>query len=361
VRVLFVFSTGQLGGAELAVLTALRHRPSDVVGHAVLLSPGALEQELAAVGLATSVAPLSRPTLSARRRLVRTLSGELASFAPDVVLAVGNKAALTSLLPSRRRKVPLVWHKVDFWYDRRGAGLLARQCQMVIAPSAAAGEAVPKHRLRIIHPPVRLPADLQSAASRPPATVGSIGRLEPRKGHHRVIEAAGRLRGAFPDIEVVIAGATVPYAPGYDAQLKAAAEAAGMADRLELLGHVDRIEEVLQRLTLLVSASYRDRRGRGGEALGLALAEASWSGLPVVSTRSGGTNEVVVDGGTGCLVPPESPEHLADAMAHFLGDPRAAAAAARAGAAFARERFSPRRSSQELFSALRECADPRRR
>jgi glycosyltransferase involved in cell wall biosynthesis len=355
VRVLFVFSAGQLGGAEWAVLTALRHRPSDVLGHAVLLSPGALEQELAAIGLTTSVAPFSRPTLSARRRLVRMLGSELALFQPDVVHAVGNKAALTSLLPSRRRKVPLVWHKVDFSYDRRGAGLLARQCRMVIAPSAAAGEAVSKDRLHIIHPPVRLPEDLQSPASRPTATVGSIGRLEPRKGHHRIIEAAGRLRGAFPDIQVVIAGATVPYAPRYDAQLRAAAQAAGIGDRLELLGYVNRIEEVLQRLTLLVSASYRDRRGRGGEGLGLALAEGSWSGLPAISTRCGGTDEVVVDGVTGSLVPPENPERLADAMAYFLGDPRAAAAAGRAGAAFARERFAAGRSSQHLFSALREC------
>src|SRR5205823_10946225 len=122
-----------------------------------LLSPGTFEQELSAIGLATAVAPFARPTLSARRGLVRMLADELAAFRPDVIHAVGNKAALTSLLPSRRRNVPLVWHKVDFWYDRRGAGLLARGCRMVVAPSAAAGEAVPKDRLRIIHPAVRLP------------------------------------------------------------------------------------------------------------------------------------------------------------------------------------------------------------
>src|SRR5205823_4952935 len=48
VRVLFVFSAGQPGGAELAVLAALRDRPSDVAGRAVLLSPGTFEQELSA-------------------------------------------------------------------------------------------------------------------------------------------------------------------------------------------------------------------------------------------------------------------------------------------------------------------------
>jgi glycosyltransferase involved in cell wall biosynthesis len=355
VRVLFVFSTGQPGGAELAILPALHHRPADVVAHAALLSPGPFERELGAAGLGTSAAPPAHATLRARARLVRWLDRELAAFNPDVVHAVGNKAALASLVPSRRRRVPLVWHKMDFWYDRRGAGMLARQCRMVVAVSATAGKVVPQDRLRVVYPAVRLAEELGPSASRSPFTVGSVGRLEPTKGHHRIVEAAGRLRGEFPDIRVVIAGA-VPHAPGYATRLRDTARAAGIADRLEVLGHVERVEEVLQRLTVFVSASYRDRRGRGGEALSVALAEASWSGLPVVATLSGGTPEQVVDGATGILVPPENPERLAAAMAHFLADPAASAAAGRAGAALARERFGPREVAQQLFAVLRECA-----
>jgi glycosyltransferase involved in cell wall biosynthesis len=355
VRVLFVFSTGQPGGAELAVLPALRHRPADVVAHAVLLSPGPFERELEAESLSTAAAPAANTTLCARARLVRWVDRELAAFRPDVIHAVGNKAALASLLPGRRRRVPLVWHKMDFWYDRRGAGMLARQCRMVVAVSAAVGKVVPQDRVRIVYPAIRLADELGPDASRSPVTVGSVGRLEPTKGHHRIVEAAGRLRAEFPDIRVVIAGA-VPHAPGYAARLMDTARAAGIADRLEVLGHVERVEDVLQRLAVFVSASYRDERGRGGEGLSVALAAASWSGLPVVATLSGGTPEQVVDGVTGILVPPEDPERLAAAMAHFLADPAAAEAAGRAGAALARERFGPREVARQLFAVLRECA-----
>jgi len=354
VRVLLVLSSGDPGGAELSVTTALRHRPGDVDVRAVVPGPGAVADELRDAGVAAEVvAPRSRRAV-ARARLVATVDRGVRSFAPDVVHAVGNKAALASLGPARARRVPLVWHKVDFWYDRRGARLLAGCCRLVIAPSRAAGATVPAARLAIVPPPVRIAAGARASDRRPPATIGSVGRLEPGKGHDRVIRAAARLRGDFQEIRVVIAGAPAPYAAGYADHLRAVAREAGLEDRVELLGHVARIEDVLCDLTLLASASHRDERGRGGEALGLALAEAAWVGLPVVATRSGGSDEVVVDGVTGFLV--AGPDDLAPAIARLLGDPERARSAGRAGMELARERFAPGPCSARLFAELRRAA-----
>lgn len=50
------------------------------------------------------------------------------------------------------------------------------------------------------------------------------------------------------------------------------------------------------------------------EALGLAAVEASSAGLPVVATRVGGLPEVVLEGQSGLLVPPDDPQALAGAL-----------------------------------------------
>lgn len=57
------------------------------------------------------------------------------------------------------------------------------------------------------------------------------------------------------------------------------------------------------------------------ESFGLVLAEAMASSLPVVSTTAGAIPEVVENGETGILVPPEDPEKLAGAVIHLLDDP----------------------------------------
>jgi glycosyltransferase involved in cell wall biosynthesis len=57
------------------------------------------------------------------------------------------------------------------------------------------------------------------------------------------------------------------------------------------------------------------------ESFGLVLAEAMASRLPVVSSTAGAIPEVVENGVTGILVPPEDPKKLANAVVHILDDP----------------------------------------
>jgi glycosyltransferase involved in cell wall biosynthesis len=56
------------------------------------------------------------------------------------------------------------------------------------------------------------------------------------------------------------------------------------------------------------------------EALGLAMIEAMLASRPVVASSVGGIPEVVRDGETGILVPPDDPAVLADALRLMLGD-----------------------------------------
>jgi len=59
----------------------------------------------------------------------------------------------------------------------------------------------------------------------------------------------------------------------------------------------------------------------------------------VVATDVGGTHEVVEDDGTGLLVPPRQPEHLAAAIGRLAADPAAARRLGEAGRERAHARF----------------------
>jgi starch synthase len=76
------------------------------------------------------------------------------------------------------------------------------------------------------------------------------------------------------------------------------------------------------------------------EPLGIVNLEAMACGTAVVGSRVGGIPEVVADGVTGLLVPPDDPAALAAALNALLRDPGRAAAMGRAGRERAAAEFS---------------------
>ena len=58
------------------------------------------------------------------------------------------------------------------------------------------------------------------------------------------------------------------------------------------------------------------------EAFGIAAVEASAAGLPVIAAAIDGLQEIVVNGETGFLIPPEDGAALADHLGRMLADPR---------------------------------------
>ena len=88
------------------------------------------------------------------------------------------------------------------------------------------------------------------------------------------------------------------------------------------------------------------------EGLPRVVLEALAVGTPLVATAVGGVPDVVTDGVTGLLVPPDDPAALAQAVLATLADPAAAAARARAGRA-AVEPFTARQMLDEQHALYR--------
>lgn len=95
--------------------------------------------------------------------------------------------------------------------------------------------------------------------------------------------------------------------------LGARAAELGMGGQVELRGWQPRaaLPEIYRRANLFV---YPSRH----EGMPNALLEAMASGLPAVATRIAGNEELIVDGETGLLVPPEDPTALRNALRKVL-------------------------------------------
>ena len=360
-KVLAISSYGVLGGAELALGEFVAHRPAGVEVEVLLVEDGPLRGRLSERAVPTWVAKgdlTGRPSASTLVRFSRGLLHLLEDAAPDVVVAFGLKAAILGVPACRLAGVPLVWYKVDFSLDEvvtRPLGLAVNGVVSVSdAVSAALGPLRDRKLLAVVGPPCRLPRELHLTPSRKPLAIGSLGTLTPIKGHRHLIEAAGLLSEEFPDVRVLIAGLPAARHPGFAEELRALAESLGIGERLELLGFVEDVSEVLARLTVFVSATYRDEHGYGAEGLSGAMIEASWAGLPVVATRCGGSQEGMLDGVTGTLVDPSDPPALARAITPFLRDEELARRTGGAGSQLARFRFAPETVAAALFGALRE-------
>jgi phosphatidylinositol alpha-1,6-mannosyltransferase len=290
-------------------------------------------------------------------RFTRSLGRLLRGWRPDVVWATGQKGALLAAPACRLSRVPVVWHKIDLSWDRPLAIPLAAITDGVIAVSEGAARALGPLRGRVravVPPPVMLPPALAAPLEGPP-TIGMLARGVPYKGHRHLLRAAALLSQEFPDLRVLASCAPAPEYPGYRDEMRALARELGLGERAELPEWIA-ADDALRRLTVLVSATYRDEQGFGLEGFGLTIAEAAWAGVPSVVAAGGGAAEALADGRTGTLVPRADPALLAEAIAPYLRDPELRARTGAAGRAFARERFAPEVVIPRLWAALEAAA-----
>jgi sugar transferase (PEP-CTERM/EpsH1 system associated) len=142
--------------------------------------------------------------------------------------------------------------------------------------------------------------------------VGTVGRMEAVKDQLTLVRAFLHLLATEPGmhqrLRLVIIG---DGALRHEAQcLIREAHAEPLA---WLPGERADIPGIMQALDLFVLPSR-------AEGISNTILEAMASGLPVVATRVGGNPELVVEGDTGMLVPPESPLALASAIRTYLLD-----------------------------------------
>lgn len=143
-----------------------------------------------------------------------------------------------------------------------------------------------------------------------PIRLLSVGSLDLNKGHHHLLRAMRLCLDAGENIALRVCGS----GPQEVALTKLMTEL-GLEDRVEFLGHCSR-EQVSQEMAnaaaLVVSSSH--------ETFGVVVVEALLSGCPVLSTRCGGPEDIIVEGRDGYLVAKDDPAALCAGLRRLAGD-----------------------------------------
>lgn len=140
------------------------------------------------------------------------------------------------------------------------------------------------------------------------AVVGMISRLEPVKGPMYLVEAGKFVIERFPKVKFLIAGEG-----SLRNKMESRCKEMGVSDKFIFAGWIDNIPRILAILDVLVLPSLN-------EAVGRVLIEAGACGVPVVAAKVGGVPEIVRNGETGILVPPEDSYKLAQSIILLLED-----------------------------------------
>jgi len=159
-----------------------------------------------------------------------------------------------------------------------------------------------------------------------------VGRLDPQKGLDTLLKAAAGVARVRPDWHLALAG-DGPLRPDLMAQ---AARLLDLAGRVHWLGRRDDVPSLLGSADLLVLPSL-------WEGMPNVVLEAMAAGVPVVATRVEGTEDLVLPGQTGWLVPPGAVEPLTQALLGAAEDAERRQAFGRNGRSRVEAAFTPER------------------
>ncbi|GAA4374121.1 glycosyltransferase [Agromyces bauzanensis] len=213
-----------------------------------------------------------------------------------------------------RKRYPVPFRWLERWALRAASGISAcnAEAARIVENKGFAGRArvIPLgiDASRFTPTDASLAEPVEASPVGDEITVGFLGRLVPEKGVLVLLDAIAR----DPRLRLRIAGSG-PLAP----ELGVRAAAAGIADRVEVVGPIDPDVVVDFYRTLDVLAVPSMPTPSWTEQFGRVAVEAMACGVPVVSSDAGALPDVV--GGAGVVVPAGDTAALADALVQAGG------------------------------------------
>ena len=363
-RILHTEASTGWGGQEIRILdesAGLRARGHDVQIAAPTDAPifAAAERR----NIPVHPVALDKRSLSSLMTFVRLVR----QLKPDVIVTHSSSdswvAAVTTRMPSSRAAIVRTRHLST----PVAAGILNRWLYgHVPARVVTTGEAIREHLIATLglspdavvsvptgadisrfHPGDRTAARARLGLADAGPIVGIVATLRSWKGHRFLVSAMDDPRLATARLVIVGDG---PQDPA----LRKQAAASGVGGRIVFAGQQEDVVPWLHAFDVFVLPS------TGNEGVPQALMQAMATGLPVVTTAVGAIPELVQDGETGLIVPPENTKALAEAICRALRDRALAQRIAETGRNHVLKQFTTTAMLDAMELVLHAAAEARR-
>ncbi|WP_341312398.1 glycosyltransferase [Paraburkholderia sp. IMGN_8] len=380
--VLFVDQSGQLGGAEFALLQLAGSCTSR--SQVVLLSDGPFRARLEALGARVDVLNDARVSGVVRQgsclnclravpgilRQVRAIASRARDF--DVLFLNTQKALVLGALGKPLHRKPVIWYQHDILtrehFGRVQLGvvkwLVRFAVDQVVANSKASAQSlaaltgVAVDTVPVIYNGIDAGAFSRVAGTNMAAlrrrlglpehawVAGLFGRLAPWKGQHIALDALARL----PGVHLVLVGAPLFGEDAYAQRLHQQAEQLGIADRVHFAGFQDDVPAWMKAMDVILHTSTEP------EPFGRVIVEGMAAARPVIAAAAGGVTEIVRHRHNGWLVKPGDVAALADAIEALRAEPALAQRLAAQALADAQNEFSVDQYLQRMTQAIGQAA-----
>lgn len=377
-KILYISHTSELGGAENSLLMLLKHLDKKNFTPLVVLPyEGPLKRSLETLGIRTFV--LHIEWWIHARRFGAMVTGEgllkrseriadLIKKEKIDIVHTNSAVVAEGAVAAKITGIPHVWQLHEILKEH--PGLLSPlplyltnrffdlSSDVIVVVSEALKKSISEEisygKIRVIHNCQEMPEEVEQNRSfretinvtNKETLVCNIGLLVKEKGKDIFIEMAAEVLKKRKDVRFLSIGAkrNRPLMRS----LRSTIKNASIKKYIAFLGYRNDIWRILKEIDIYVVSSRT-------ESFSLTAIEAMAAGKPVIATRCGGPEEIVVDGETGLLIPKDNPRAMADAVLSLMKNPQTMKKMGMCGKKHYEKYFAPgknHKAFEKIYSSL---------
>ena len=343
-RILYLHAGAEMYGADKVLLELIKGLDSkEFEAHVILPNDGVLVEALRQVGAKVSV--LDYPILRRKYfnpkgiadyiRSYNFYAKQIALYAREhsIEMVHNNTAAvLEGIYLKRKLKLPLIWHVHEIIVKPKAISdfinmLMGRYADKIVTVSQAVANHIKQSpfikdsQVEVIYNgvdnAVYYPMDASSIREKfdiaqDALVIGMIGRVNAIKGQNDFIEAVELLLEKNEQAVAFLAGGVFPGEEWRLEELDKRIASSSVVSQIHRIDYYDKTSELYNMFDIFVLPSIKP------DSLPTVVLEAMACSKPVVGYNNGGIAEMVVDDKSGCLVKPNRPQELSNAISLLL-------------------------------------------
>ena len=365
-KILYLHAGAEMYGADKVLLELIKGLDSkEFEAHVILPNDGVLVEALRQVGAQVSV--LDYPILRRKYfnpkgiadyiRSYNFYAKQIALYAREhnIDMVHNNTAAvLEGIYLKRKLKLPLIWHVHEIIVKPKALSdfinmLMGRYADKIVTVSQAVANHIKQSpfikdsQVEVIYNgvdnAVYYPMDASSIREKfdiaqDALVIGMIGRVNAIKGQNDFIEAVEPLLEKNEKAVAFLAGGVFPGEEWRLEELDNRIASSSVVSQIQRIDYYDKTSELYNMFDIFVLPSIKP------DSLPTVVLEAMACSKPVVGYNNGGIAEMVVDDKSGCLVKPNRPQELSNAISLLLDSSEKREKFGRVGYQRQRELFS---------------------